>query len=86
MTSTIGPTGAVIHEFVGFTGETTMGGLFNIRGENFGLPSPVTVGGRELKVTSWRDHLIKGTLPHDFPQGPATVAVAGATFETTLAP
>lgn len=38
-------------------------GAFVIYGHGFGSSGSLTVGGREIKTTSWSDTRIKGTLP-----------------------
>jgi hypothetical protein len=71
MASVDGPNGAHIDEFVGYTNvrldgtQNPRGGLFNIRGEHFGtVPQPVTINGKEMRVTGWRDTVIRGLIPY----------------------
>lgn len=50
------------------------GGAFNIEGDGFGvMPGTLLIGNHHVAVTTWRDHLLKGQLPEDVPDGPISV-------------
>lgn len=55
------------------------GGPFSIDGSGFGGSGSVSISGRQLQTTRWRDDNIKGVLPADIEAG--DVVVKGALGE-----
>lgn len=59
----------------------TLGGAFNIIGEGFGdQRGQVTIGGRVIEITSWKDGRLKGQLPTDLVMGEVVIEAAGVRF------
>lgn len=58
------------------------GGAFNIDGSGFGTSGVVTIGGRMIPTTSWRDHSVRGQLPADVTEGAVIVQTAGGGTQT----
>lgn len=67
-------------EFHGKVGTT-----FRIAGKGFGVVGVVTIAGRPVTTTQWRDDSIKGPMiPSDLPNGPTEVTVKGHAMTVPL--
>jgi len=53
------------------------GGPFSIDGSGFGGSGSVSISGRTLQTTRWRDDNIKGVLPADLEDGDVVIKTAG---------